>query len=128
MNYSFQRQDDYTQVSDADDYSSLRTYYVATPMAPPALALKIPKGAMPYMNHTSNNLNVYTPTVIPTYDELTGMALNDYDIVAQQTYNMNKQPVENVTPTPYGNNLNYNWLGDYISVQPYPAHDVHTQK
>lgn len=110
MNYSFQRQDDYTAVSDADDYSSLRTYYVATPMAPPALALKIPKGAMPYINHNNTNLNVYVPTAVPTYDELTGMALNDYDQVAQQVYNSNKQPVENVTPTPYGSNLNYNWF------------------
>jgi hypothetical protein len=106
---SIQTTDEYSTVSDADDYSSLRQYYVATPMAPPDLALRVTKGQMPYFNHNATNLNVYVPTIQGNYDDLTGMGIGDYD-KAYNKLQRQPQPVSNITPTPYGNNLNYNWF------------------
>ncbi len=104
---SYQPGSDYTQPSDADDYASLRTYAVALPRAPQALALNVPKSYVPYVVHGGNK-NVYVVNTKANYNLLTGTGLDDYNKISAQLWNDNVQPVENITPLPGGQkSLNY---------------------
>lgn len=104
--------DDYSPVADADDYASLSSYAVAIPKAPPALALHVPKVDIPYLVHGGNK-NVYVANMKPTYNDLTGSGLNDFNQISAQIWNTNRQPVENITPLPGGfKSLNYSNFSD----------------
>lgn len=91
--------DNYVSAADAADYSELSNYEVAIPKAPQALAYNMPRDYAPYIVHSANK-NVYVQNMIPTYNDLTGTGLTDYNRISQQIYRNNAQPVENITPLP----------------------------
>lgn len=109
---SYPSNDDYTTVSDADDYSSLNSFSVSLPKAPASLAYNMPRSYAPYLVHGGNK-NVYVQEVAPSYNDLTGTGLTSYNTIARNIYMNNPQPVENITPLPGGmKSLNYNNFTD----------------